>query len=291
MILEEETFKKFGYYPNDLKQKSNKRVLAICDGCGKIRMLRKEDYRDLCMSCAHEALYTNPEERKKQREAHLGEKNHMFGKHRSEKVKQKLREKRVGTKLSEETKEKIRKAMQGRELNEDWKQKIGEGNKGKTISIEHRKKVSEANRRRIINEATRKKLSIARFGEKNYSWKGGISFEPYCPKFNNDLKERVRAFFDRKCYVCGMTEEENGRKLCIHHVNYDKMLCCNDMPPLFVPLCKKCHPLTNHNREDWGEFFTVSLQYLTQNKCFYTQEEMAIFKKGGDNGQSFVPSL
>lgn len=52
MILEEETFKKFGYYPSDLKPKSNKKILAACDDCGKIRKIRKYAYRALCNPCS-----------------------------------------------------------------------------------------------------------------------------------------------------------------------------------------------------------------------------------------------
>ena len=105
-------------------------------------------------------------------------------------------------------------------------------------------------------------------GELSPNWQGGLSFEPYCEKFDNDLKERVRDFFGRCCYVCGKNEEDNGQKLSIHHVNYDKMGCCNDVKPLFVPLCKKCHAKTHGNRKYWEEFFTVSLNYLTDGECF-----------------------
>lgn len=52
MILEEETYKKFGYYPSDLKPKSNKKILVACDGCGKVRMITRKNYRSLCFSCA-----------------------------------------------------------------------------------------------------------------------------------------------------------------------------------------------------------------------------------------------
>ena len=121
--------------------------------------------------------------------------------------------------------------------------------------------------------------SITLKGEDSPFWQGGLSFEPYCYKFNNDLKERVREFFDRKCYVCGLTEEENEQRLSVHHVNYDKMVCCNNVPPLFVPLCQRHHNMSNYNRGEWQEFFEVSLQYLTQNKCFYTQEEMIMNDK------------
>ena len=110
-------------------------------------------------------------------------------------------------------------------------------------------------------------------GEKNGRWKDGISFLPYCEKFDDDLKERVRNFFGRICFICGKTEQENGRKLSVHHVNYNKMVCCNDVKPLFVPLCISCHAKTNDERESWEEFLTASLQYLTNGECFLPKKE------------------
>lgn len=51
MILEEETYKKFGYWPNKLSKGSHKKVIAKCDTCGKIRELRRENYSDFCHKC------------------------------------------------------------------------------------------------------------------------------------------------------------------------------------------------------------------------------------------------
>ena len=99
-------------------------------------------------------------------------------------------------------------------------------------------------------------------------YQGGLSFEPYCEKFNNDLKDRVRAHFNHECFICETTQEENGKKLSVHHVNYDKMVCCNNEKPLFVPLCMKCHAKTNHNREQWEEYFTRRLKDEYNNVCY-----------------------
>ena len=115
-------------------------------------------------------------------------------------------------------------------------------------------------------------------GEKSPKWKGGVSFEPYCPKFNNDLRTRVREFFDNKCFLCHKTSTENGNNLHVHHINYDKMVCCNDITPLFVPLCNSCHSKTNNKREYWQEYFQNMLQNKYKNKCYFTIEEYQIIK-------------
>lgn len=87
-------------------------------------------------------------------------------------------------------------------------------------------------------------------------WCGGVSFEPYCPKFNEEFKKRVREFWDNKCGICGRSKKENGQNLAVHHVNYEKMVCCDTIPPLFMPLCKSCHAKTNNNREWWEYMLT-----------------------------------
>ena len=115
-------------------------------------------------------------------------------------------------------------------------------------------------------------MGISLRGERSPNWKGGTSFEPYCILFTKEFKERVRAFWGNKCPVCGKTEEDSGRAHCVHHVGYDKEVCCNDNERLFVPLCLSCHSKTNHNREEWEEYFTNMIS-IHGGKCYYTKEE------------------
>ncbi|WP_048190704.1 hypothetical protein [Methanobacterium sp. SMA-27] len=92
-------------------------------------------------------------------------------------------------------------------------------------------------------------------GENSPHWKGGVSFAPYCPEFNAAFRERVRDYWGRKCILCGMDEAEHEIKMIVHHVNYNKDTLCNDEQPLFVTLCKHCHPKTNFRRNWWEEYF------------------------------------
>lgn len=85
-----------------------------------------------------------------------------------------------------------------------------------------------------------------RIGKSNPRWLGGKSFEPYCPKFNEPLKEEVREAFNRKCFLCGVPE--NGRKLSVHHINFDKRSGCYGKKWNLVPLCICCHTKTTNNR-------------------------------------------
>ena len=110
-------------------------------------------------------------------------------------------------------------------------------------------------------------------------WQGGISYGEYCSKFNKEFKNRVRAFFDYQCFMCGKDEEENISKirgivnLSVHHVCYNKRACCDDTPRYFVPLCIKHHIQTNHNRNRWEEMFKRCLIEMYDGRSFYTKEE------------------
>ena len=97
---------------------------------------------------------------------------------------------------------------------------------------------------RTMSEA---RLNADLTGEKNPSWKGGISFFPYCEKFNNVLKERIRNRDNRTCQNCRKTEADNGEKHSIHHIHYDKENCYPDL----ITLCRSCNAKANNNRDEW----------------------------------------
>ena len=257
MILEGETFNNFGYYPKFLKQRSNKKIIVKCNKCGIIRITTKHDYRELCKSCVQIDKKLSKKTKRKigksVKELFKTSKNWpMLGKHHSEKTKQKLR--KISLNMSEETKQKISIAnsgknnpMYGKHHSEETKKKIGEAQKGKNAP----------------------------------NWQGGIPFEPYCILFDGEFKERVREYWNRKCILCSKSEKENKRKLCVHHVTYNKDSCCDDSIPLFVTLCTSCHNKTNSKRKDWkNEFKRIIYSRNIDGKCFYTKEEMEEIKKG-----------
>ena len=106
-------------------------------------------------------------------------------------------------------------------------------------------------------------LSKHKQGKNAPAWKGGLSFEPYCSKFNTQLKEHIRAKCGRICIVCGKSEKENGKKLAVHHVDYDKEQGCKGKDWLLVPLCASCHSKSNGNREYWKTKILSIIQQQT----------------------------
>lgn len=115
----------------------------------------------------------------------------------------------------------------------------------------------------------------------------GSSFFPYCWMYNAPLKERVKAFFNYRCVMCGKDERENfdrkGRqhRLSVHHVKYNQKACCkgHDKPKdkQFVPLCLICHNRTTQtkDRQMWLEYFSNLIEEQHGGKCYFTKEEFA----------------
>jgi hypothetical protein len=180
----------------------------------------------------------------------------------------------------EEVKRKISNTLRGRVFTEEWHRKQSEAHKGKKLPEETKKKLSDALKGRDFphkylprSEETKKKISIAFTGERHPNWQGGKSYEPYCKKFKTPFKERVRIFFGRVCVGCGKKESDSNRRLDIHHVNYDKKVCCNENERLFVALCPSCHGKTQFNKEMWKKHYTKIINDKYNGKCYYTQEE------------------
>ena len=121
MILEKETYEKFGYYPSDLEPQSHKKVISVCDKCGRSKESKKQDYRPYCPSCARKDKRFTEEHKNKIRETQKGEKNSFFGKHHTKYSKKKMSDAHKGEKNynygkhpSEQTKQKMREARKNR---------------------------------------------------------------------------------------------------------------------------------------------------------------------------------
>lgn len=122
--------------------------------------------------------------------------------------------------------------------------------------------------------------SIAMSGENHPNWQGGISHEPYCEKFDEAFRERVRTFWGFKCGNCGRPQSENitknGKvcKLSVHHVHNNKDACCNDdLPWHFIPLCVSCHGKAGHNTKRWERKFTTIIKNKYGGRCYFHQGE------------------
>lgn len=269
MINEEATFRWKGYHSSDLHAGSGSKVWAVCEGCGYGRWVKFSSYRDFCISCAKKGK-NNPnynkhhsketiEKIRKSNEGKTRSKTHCrrisnskIGKRLSEEHKKKLSEIRKGVPKTEEHRKNISAAQKGEEghgygkrLSEETRKKISIAGLGRRHSDHARKKISDARKGIIFSIETRRKISdslVGRFtGKDSPSWKGGVSFEPYCPKFNESCKEHNREKYTRMCFICGKDEVFNGSRLSVHHVDRNKYQGCDNHQWSLVPLCKKHH--------------------------------------------------
>jgi len=101
-------------------------------------------------------------------------------------------------------------------------------------------------------EKTKATISADMAGGNNPNWQGGKSFEPYGIEFNIELKKQIRSRDNHTCQECHQTEEQLGRALDVHHIDYDKK---NNIPENLISLCHSCHAQTNYSREGWTEYF------------------------------------
>lgn len=80
-------------------------------------------------------------------------------------------------------------------------------------------------------------------GEDNFNWQGG--YEPYYGPSWRAAQRAVRER-DKVCRLCGMTPEQNGRELDVHHIKpfrtfrVARHLEANDLSNLMA-LCHACH--------------------------------------------------
>jgi hypothetical protein len=102
-------------------------------------------------------------------------------------------------------------------------------------SPEYRKKVTEACKKQFDGpekRANHSKLMVKCFEDRQ--WMGSVKYydgPQYCEKYTPELRERVRAWFGYMCIECGTPQ--NGKRLSVHHVWYNKKLCCDNSPSLY----------------------------------------------------------
>jgi len=195
------------------------------------------------------------ETKRKMSKAHTGEKHHMWGKHHTEKTKERLRIKLTGRTITDEWKQKIGDARRGRKHSLGTKQKIGMAHRGMNHTEESKRKISKTTKKAMAKKEIREKLINNHAdvsGANNSQWLGGKSFEPYGLDFDKKLKENIKNRDGNSCQFCGVIE--NKKKLMIHHIDYDKE---NNDDLNLITLCNSHHSITNFNRPKWQFLFEV----------------------------------
>jgi len=183
---------------------------------------------------------------------------------KSEEHKKKLRDANTGKILSKERRKGISDSLRGniRALgyihNESTRKKVSESSLRNWQDPDYRERHSKRMQGNIYalgskrSPDVRQKMSDTIKGENHPNWQGGISFEPYCPKFDFGKKEEIRNRDNRACVLCGKSEILDGRRLSVHHIDGNKAQGCNGVPWYLCALCRSCN----------GEKDTIEKEFL-----------------------------
>jgi hypothetical protein len=106
---------------------------------------------------------------------------------------------------------------------------------------------SHYNKGQTVPDSTRSKISLTLGGT-------GTPYEGTYDRnvFTEELKDQIRLRDHNQCQLCCKLQQESlddiGRKLDVHHIDYDKSNCHSSN---LIALCIDCHSPTNVNREYW----------------------------------------
>ena len=135
--------------------------------------------------------------------------------------------------VTQETRDKISKIHKGKPMSEAQKKKISDTLKGKPSYVR--------------TEETKQRSSATQRGIQYEDWDGFTSNNEYCEKFDEACRERIRAKYDHRCFVCDLPQDENitknglQKKLGVHHIDKNKNQGCDGVKWGLVPLCMHCH--------------------------------------------------
>ena len=218
-----------------------------CEQCGKsfeVRDTARLRVKRFCSrSCTSRFINTGrkrSEEFKKNLSEKLsGKKNPFYGRKHSEETKKKLSESNKGSyidKYGEERAQLIKAKLS------DAQTGTRNGFYGKKHSEESKELISRnhADVSGSNNPMYRNGQKIT--GEKNGSWKGGVSYIERPKEWNDELKTTIRKRDGFSCALC----QKNGYD--VHHIDYNKF---NNCKANLITLCRSCHAKTNFNREIW----------------------------------------
>lgn len=118
-------------------------------------------------------------------------------------------------------------------------------NKGRVWNSKIRKRISKNYKSHLLSEETKRKLSELHRGEKNHSWKGGIT--PFRIKIwhSKKYKNWRKSVFGRDNYTCVQCEQRGGRLEVDHIKSFSLHPNLRFEISNGRTMCKSCHLKTN----------------------------------------------
>lgn len=184
----------------------------------------------------------------------------FFGKHHTEKSKQKLRLKHTGKIMSEDSKQKMSLSHKGMPMHENTKKALLKsliGNthtKGMKMPESFGKKISERlignqfNKNRKHTQEWKDFMSIRMTGEKSPAWKGGITPINQKIRSSREYNEWERSVLQRDNWTCQKCRYTAKTRIVAHHIlNFAEYPMLRFDINNGITLCRpKCHKLFHH---------------------------------------------
>jgi hypothetical protein len=182
MIDNEATFEKFGYYANDLPKNSSRKIIAICDDCGKVREVKFSYYYILCIPCKYQ-----------QKNILIKNKINIKSRFKS-KLKSKLNLKPKFIKEEDRfiPNTQIDRILTIEKFGYDPLTLKGNLNKNICLVCKNCKKIRYVKYRYQYKNLCQL-CSVT--GKNSSNWNGGTTNNKYCHLFNNEFKESIRERF------------------------------------------------------------------------------------------------
>jgi len=138
---------------------------------------------------------------------------------------------------TEEGRQQISVLFKGKKKTKEHSQNIGNANKGKKRTEEWKQEQSQ----RITLLWQNPEFRKSHTGDKNYGWIADRSLvdSPYPDEFYVQAP-LARQRDNYTCQRCGITEDELGRALDVHHIDDDKE---NNEQSNLLSLCHSCHSI------------------------------------------------
>ena len=97
---------------------------------------------------------------------------------------------------------------------------------------------------------------IKHTGSGSPTWKGGVSYEPYCPIWSDEeYKKDIKLRDGNKCLNPDCWKKD--KMLSVHHIDYNKKSCS---PKNLITVCRSCNARANFHRE-WHTAWYQALMY------------------------------
>lgn len=161
-----------------------------------------------------------------------------------------------GKERSEEVKERISEKLKDREFSEETRRRLSDAQRGKTTPPEVKEKISRSLTGMKRPMVTREKMSKSTAGENNPNWKGGhvLRYGSSWGPARSKVRKR-----DEVCQHCG--EDGSNRRLHVHHIIPVRKFHESDHHELedahsldnLVLLCDRCHIRVEHGVIDLNE--------------------------------------